>query len=203
MVPMSRWMLSPFIAFAFLIFSSCGEDVSTPKSRAYPRVIYPDRGYQAYSNANCPFVFEYPSYSSLKKDEKFFDAPTENDCWLDIHLKPFNGDIHLSYKTISKENSLAQLVEDMHKMTSKHVVKADFIDDFPIQTPNEVGGMFFEVGGNTASAIQFYLTDSTQHFVRGALYFRSTPNADSLAPIVDFVRKDLRHLISSFEWKEE
>jgi len=165
-------------------------------------VTFPERGYQAYESAECPFRFQYPSYSSIKKDEKFFKAPTENDCWMDIQLEPFNGSIHVSFKEINEENALPELIEDMHKLTAKHVVKADFIEDFVIQTENEVGGMLFEVGGDAASAIQFFLTDSTTHFLRGALYFKSTPNADSLSPILDFVRDDLNYLIDSFEWKE-
>jgi len=197
--PVLRLVLSAFVVF--LLFS-CGEDVSTPKPRAYPKVIYPERGYQTFESPACPFRFDFPAYSNIKKDEKFFDAPVENDCWMDIQLEPFNGSLHISFKEINKENTLPQLVEDMYRLTSKHVVKADFIEDFAIQTDKEVGGMLFDVGGDTASAIQFFLTDSTSNFVRGALYFNTTPNADSLAPIVEFVRQDLNYLIDSFEWKE-
>lgn len=185
-----------------LFLVACGEDVETPKSRAYPRVNYPDRAYQAYESTDCPFDFEYPTYSELNKDENFNDPTIDKSCWIDISLVPFQGDVHLSYKAINETEPLAKLLEDMHKLTSKHIVKADFIEDHPIQTENNVGGMLFELGGNTASAIQFYLTDSTDHFVRGSLYFRNTPNADSLAPIVNYVKEDLRHLINSFDWKE-
>lgn len=121
---------------------------------------------------------------------------------MDIELKPFNGQIHLSYKPISDKDKLAELMEDAHKLTTKHVVKADYIDDFAIKNENNVSGMLYEIGGNTASALQFYLTDEEEHFIRGSLYFRSTPNADSLQPILDFVRKDIDRLISTFEWKE-
>lgn len=189
------------ILSVFLI-ASCGEDISTPKPRGYPKVVYPERGYQNYEVADCPFTFQYPIYSTVKKEEKFFDAPVENACWMDLQLKPFNGSIHMSFKEISEKNGLPQLIEDMHKLTAKHVVKADFIEDYAIKTDHNVGGMLFEVGGDAASAIQFFLTDSTTNFLRGALYFESTPNADSLAPILDFVRHDLNHLIDTFEWKE-
>lgn len=185
-----------------LCLHACGERISTPKPKGYPRVVYPDRGYQSYAPAQCPFSFDYPTYSNIKKDEKFFDVPAENNCWMDIELKPFNGQIHLSYKAIDHPDKLAQLMEDAHKLTTKHVVKADYIDDFVIQNEHSVNGMLYEIGGNTASALQFYLTDEENHFLRGSLYFRATPNADSLQPILDFVRKDIDRLISTFEWKE-
>lgn len=185
-----------------MLLTACGEDVSTPKPRAYPKVEFPQRGYQDYQSADCPFAFQYPSYGEIKKDKHFFDAPAENPCWMDIQLIPFNGSLHLSFKEVTEEKPLPQLIEDMHKLTAKHVVKADFIEDYAIRTDKQVGGMLFEVGGDAASAIQFFLTDSTTNFLRGALYFKSTPNADSLAPILEFVRQDLNHLIDSFEWKE-
>jgi len=190
------------LTFSIFLIASCGEDISTPKPRGYPKVVYPERAYQDYSSDDCPFTFQYPTYSKIQKEEKFFDSPVENACWMDLKLEPFNGSIHMSFKEIGPKNTLPHLIEDMHKLTAKHVVKADFIEDYTIKTDNQVGGMLFEVGGDAASAIQFFLTDSTTHFLRGALYFESTPNADSLAPILDFVRDDLNHMIDTFEWKE-
>ncbi|HEV9036471.1 MAG TPA: hypothetical protein VGQ51_07625, partial [Puia sp.] len=94
-----------------------------------------------------------------------------------------------------------KLRDDAFKMTFKHSVKASSIDQTVIQTPNGVGGIFFHVGGNAATANQFFLTDTTRHFLRGALYFDTTPNEDSLGIVNSFLEKDMEHLINTFRWK--
>ena len=86
-------------------------------------------------------------------------------------------------------------------MTSKQSAKAYSIDDSLVNTANGVSGMFFTVGGDAATSNQFFLTDSTKHFLRGALYFDATPNADSLAVVNDFIKTDLKHLVNTFRWK--
>ena len=92
-------------------------------------------------------------------------------------------------------------MNDAFNMTNKHTVKASAIDDSLISTPNNIHGMFFKVNGDVATANQFFLTDSTTHFLRGALYFETTPNQDSLRPVNDFLVTDIQHLIASFKWK--
>jgi gliding motility-associated lipoprotein GldD len=84
-----------------------------------------------------------------------------------------------------------------------HITKADAINE---QLINDVGnrifGILYDLKGNTASAVQFYVTDSVKHYLRGSLYFESEPNADSLAPVIDFFREDVIHLIETLKWKE-
>jgi gliding motility-associated lipoprotein GldD len=87
-------------------------------------------------------------------------------------------------------------------MTNKNTVKAYSIDDSLITNPNNVNGIFFKLGGDVATANQFFLTDSTKHFLRGALYFDATPNEDSLSIVSRFLIDDVRHLINTFKWKE-
>ena len=117
-----------------------------------------------------------------------------------IDFPRFAARIYISYKQIGP-NSFDKLRDDAFKMTYKHTSKASSIDQSVIQTPNGVGGIFFHVGGNAATAQQFYLTDTTRHFLRGALYFDTTPNEDSLATVNHFLQQDLTHLINSFRWK--
>jgi len=107
----------------------------------------------------------------------------------------------LSYKEINGANSLAKLIDDSHRLTFKHTIKADFIDENILHTENNVSGILFDVGGNAASALQFYVTDSSKHFLRGSLYFYNTPNADSIAPVVKFIRPDVIKLIETLKWK--
>ena len=100
-----------------------------------------------------------------------------------------------------KKNQFDKLVDDAFKLTYKHSTKATGIKDSLMRTPNGITGIFFKVGGNAATARQFFVTDSTKHFLRGALYFDSTPNADSLGVVNDFLEVDMKHLINTLRWK--
>lgn len=179
---------------------SCKQEFS-PKPKAYPRVVYPERGYTLFSPAGCPFEFEVPSYANVVEDTIYFDKFIKGSCWYNIQIPEFNGVVNFTYKPISKDETLEKLIEDAHKLSFKHTKRADYIDEVVIQNPNKVGGLLYEVGGDAASNVQFFLTDSVHHFIRGALYFNNTPNADSMQPIVNFVKEDLRVMLKSFKWK--
>ena len=117
-------------------------------------------------------------------------------------MPQFAGRIYISYKEIGGRNNFDSLVRDGFKMAYKqHVDVATGIIDSPMVTKNGVEGIYFSLGGNTATASQFFLTDSTKHFLRGALYFDATPNADSLGIVNDFLKKDVQHLINTLQWK--
>lgn len=190
------------ILLGALLFSSC-EETYIPKPKGYPRVIFPEKKYQAYEDIECPFTFQYPVYAQIKKNTTFFNEKINNPCWLNMEFKDFNCTLHLSYNDITPENNVNKLIEDAYEMTNKHVVKADYIEDQEISTRRGIHGQISNVGGNAASAVQFFLTDTTTHFLRGSLYFSNTPNADSLAPILKFFREDILTLIESFEWKKK
>lgn len=121
---------------------------------------------------------------------------------INIDFPRFEGRIHVSYKPINAANNFDSLVRDGFKMAYKqHVDVSTGINDSLIQTPNGVEGMYFSLAGNTATANQFFLTDSTRHFLRGALYFNAAPNADSLGIVNDFLKQDLKHLINTLRWR--
>ncbi len=185
----------------FSIVTGCSSSY-TPKPRGYYRIVFPERGYQVFDNGNCPFRFEYPKYGTFNRDTVFLDTVPDNPCWFNITFPSLNGNLYLSYKEINEHNTLPKLTEDSHRLTFKHTVKADFIEENTIHTSNDVYGILYDVGGNAASALQFFVTDSIKHFLRGSLYFYSTPNADSMAPVVRFLRPDILHLISTLQWKE-
>ncbi len=105
----------------------------------------------------------------------------------------------ISYKPVN--NNLNKLVEDARTMVYKHTVKADAINESRFRTPYNVSGVYYEIGGNAASSVQFFVTDSTQHYLRGALYFNAQPNKDSLAPVVAFLKDDVVQLINTLHWK--
>jgi len=128
-------------------------------------------------------------------------AKANSDCWIYLNYEYFNAQIHFSYSEIEKEpDALAKLVNDSYKLSFKHVVKADYIEDSLMQTKSNVSGIFYNVGGDAASSTQFFLTDSTKHFLWASLYLNSPPNEDSIAPVIRFIRKDIDALVRSFEW---
>lgn len=172
----------------------------TPKRRGYFRIDFPTHQYQTFNKPGFPYSFDYPVYATVIRDSSFFDSVPENPYWINIDFPRFNARIYISYKQIGL-NTFDKLRDDAFKMTYKHTAKASSIDQTVIRTPNGVGGIFFNVGGNAATAQQFYLTDTTRHFLRGALYFDTTPNEDSLAIVNRFLQDDLNHLINTFRWK--
>ena len=174
--------------------------VYTPKPTGYYQINFPEKKYQLFDEPGYPYAFEYPTYAKVVKDSTFFGEATENEWWINVDFPQFNGRIYVSYKEIGKYK-FDSLVKHSFFMTSKQSAKAYSIDDSLVNTPNGVSGMFFTVGGDAATSNQFFLTDSTKHFLRGALYFDATPNADSLQIVNDFIKTDLKHLVNTFRWK--
>lgn len=187
-----------FLLLAFLLFfSSCDsdEDILLPKPRGYFRIDFPEKKYLTY-NSDCPFTFETPTYSLVHPDVEKNSEP----CWLNIDFPRFKGRIHISYKPVN--NNLRTYLEDSRSLAAKHQLKASAISEMVIKNDSaKVYGLIYDIEGNAASSLQFYLTDSTNNFLRGALYFIAPPNSDSLAPVVEFIRKDVFNLINTFKWK--
>ena len=188
-----------FYLFVLLLASSCNSDY-TAKPKGYFKIDFPVKKYQVFDKPGYPYSFEYPEYATIIKDSAFFGDATENPWWININFPQFGGTIHVSYKEIGP-NKFDKLVNDAFVMTNKHTIKAYSIDDSLMVTPNNIHGVFFKVGGNVATANQFFLTDTTKHFLRGALYFDATPNEDSLGIVNRFVLDDMKHLINTFKWK--
>ncbi len=186
------------ILFAFAFFA-CNSDY-TIRQRGYFKVDLPEHKYQVFDRPGFPYSFEYPVYSSVVQDTTFFEDQPENPYWINIDFPQLNGRIYISYKS-TKQNDYDKLVEDAFKMTYKHSTKATEIRDSLMKTESGVSGVFFSVGGNAATAKQFFLTDTTNHFIRGALYFDASPNADSLSVVNKFLEEDMKHLINTFRWK--
>ncbi len=189
-------ILSPII---YLVSTACNSNY-VPKPRGYFKIDFPEKKYQLFDRPGYPYTFEYPVYATVLKDSLFFGGATENPWWINIDFPQFQGRMYISYKEIGK-NKFDTLLNDAFKMTSKHSTKAASIDDSLMATPNGVHGLFFNVGGDVATANQFFLTDTTKHFLRGALYFNTTPNADSLGIVNSFLVEDVKHLINSFKWR--
>lgn len=185
-----------------LLATACKDAVFTPKPRGFPRIVYPEKAYQPFDKNYCQFGFEYPKYAQIIQDTTFFDEKPKDDCWFDIYVPQFNARIHCSYYPIDKVNTFQKLHSDAFTLAGKHNIKADYIDELKIQKPNHVSGFLFNIEGAAASPFQFYLTDSTKHFLRGALYFKAASRPDSLQPMIEFMKTDIVHMVNTFEWNK-
>lgn len=190
--------LSLFILMIIFIIS-CNSDY-TIRQKGYFRIDLPAHQYQVFDRPGYPYSFEYPVYASVIQDTTFFEDKPENPYWVNIDFPSLNGRIYLSYKDAGKDN-FDKLIDDAFKLTYKHSTKATAIRDSLMLTPNGISGIFFKVGGNAATARQFFATDTSRHFLRGALYFDATPNADSLSVVNNFLEVDMKHLINTLRWK--
>lgn len=174
----------------------------TPKPVGYYRIHFPEKKYVLFDQPGYPYSFEYPVYARVVKDSTFFRETTENPWWINIDFPQFAGRIYVSYKEIGKYK-FDTLIKQTFMLTGKHTSRASSIEDTLISTPNHVHGVFFTVGGDVATNNQFFLTDSVRHFLRGALYFDTTPNEDSLGIVNTFLLQDMKHLVNTFKWKKQ
>ena len=179
-----------------ILFVSCDNKTYQPKPRGYFRIDIPDKEYVSLDTMP-HYSFEYPVYSKITPD---YLSPEEKE-WVNVEFPAFKGTIHISYKSV--DGNLDKYLEDSHYMMTKHISRAMGIHDSVIINPdkNVYGLVYFLEGEGVASPLQFYLTDSTTHFLRGSLYFNVKTNNDSLAPVINFITDDIRHLISTMEWK--
>jgi gliding motility-associated lipoprotein GldD len=192
--------LSAAILISILSFG-CDDFTPVPKKRAYPRVVYPEKAYKSFDEKYCQFTFDQPVYATIEHDTTFFIEKAKSDCWFNIDIRPLNARIYCSYYPVRNRADFDELVKDAFEMTNKHNVKASYIEEFQVDRPEDkVYGVVFNVEGPAASTYQFFLTDSTKHFVRGALYFNTEARPDSLAPVAAFVREDLDRMVMTLKW---
>lgn len=181
----------------FTLFGCASESVDSPKPKGYFRIKFPVKTYRTYQS-NCPFTFDYPVYAKMVIDSDKNAKP----CWTNLNFPQFNGQLHLTYYDVFTEDNYNEMTESARKLAMKHTIKANSIDQKLINYPDrKVYGVYYAIDGNTASSVQFFLTDSSKHYFRGALYFNERPQYDSIQPVVNFIKKDIDRLIESFKWK--
>lgn len=181
-----------------ICLASCiDNDDYLPKRKGYFRINFPEKRYTKYKS-ECPFSFDYPVYAQVVKD----DDPTAEPCWLNVVFPTFKAKIYLSYKTVN--GNLPQLLDECRMFAIKHEVKASAINESDVSNKKEhIYGLIYDIQGNAASNMQFFLTDSTKNFIRGALYFYTSPNKDSLEPVLQFIKKDVYNMVQSFRWAKD
>jgi len=176
------------------IFNSCRKEY-TPRPRGYFRISFPAKSYKSLQMP-VPYNFQIPVYSFPGSDSlnlKQLD-------WVTIEVPANHAQIHLSYKTINK--NLGEYIEESRSLAYKHSQKASSIEEQTFMNPSKkVFGTIYNIKGNAASPMQFYLTDSITHFLRGSLYIKEIPNIDSLQPVIEFLNQDVMRLIETTEWK--
>ncbi|MCF0206376.1 MAG: gliding motility lipoprotein GldD [Bacteroidales bacterium] len=189
---MSNRFIVVAVVFACLAaLASCGSNPQVPRPRGYFRISFPEKEYKQY-DAECPFKFCIPTYSFLIKEQ--------TDCWFNVYFPSYKATIYMTYRGINGD--IDTLLNDAHDFAYKHTIKADAIEErIFVNDSARVFGCMYDIKGNVASPLQFFVTDSTDNFMRGSLYFDARPNKDSLAPVVDFIRGDVVHFIETFEWK--
>lgn len=192
---LSKIIFAPaFLCLGF--FCSCDDDEVVPRPKGYFRIDLPEKNYSRW-DSTCPFSFEVPGYCVVRPDHDANSQP----CWVNLEYVMFGGTLHLSYKKVN--NDLDTFLLQSRQMAIQHQVKANAMKESPVINDSAgVYGLIYEFGGNTASSLQFYLTDSTNHFIRGALYFWARPNADSLAPVLEFISQDVYKMVETFRWKK-
>lgn len=172
-----------------LLWYSCTTD-SIPKPKAYLALDYASPQYQELSLSR-PYTF------SVSQKAKVTDLPKE---WIQLRYPDLKASIDITYRPV--QNNLRELLLESEKLVFKHTVKADQIKATTYQDETKkVFGSLYEITGNAASQLQFHLTDSTHHFIKGSLYFYVKPNYDSVLPAVSYLKKDIIALMESLEWQ--
>jgi len=178
------------------------KEKNTPKPRGFFRISFPEKEYQSLTD-QFPYQFQIPEYANVTPDNQNPDQPW----WINLEVPANKAEVHISYYSLFNQakptrEMLAEFMEETRELAYKHSIKANAIQERVFINPDDdVFGIVYHIEGNAASPVQFFLTDSTRHFLRGALYIRATPDIDSLKPVIDFLERDVVHLIETFKWK--
>ena len=187
--------ISYFFALILVLTFSCHQDY-VPKPHGYFRIDFQKKAYHSFDSIALPYKFDIPDYGKALPDHDRLAEPY----WINLKVPAHKAEVHISYKKVEK--NLVKLLEDSRTLAYKHSIKADAINERIFINPEKkVYGTIYMIDGNAASPLQFYLTDSTKNFLRGALYIREVPNIDSLRPVIDFLTPDVIRLIETTEWK--
>jgi gliding motility-associated lipoprotein GldD len=183
-----------------LFFSACSSPESTdyvPKPKGYNRIVLPPQRYQTLEEPH-PYTFDY-STSAVILPDTFALAEKH---WIYIYYPRFNANIQLTYKDVNNSpERLKGFIDDAYKLAGKHQIRASAVQEQTIRTQSGKTATLFRIQGDVPSPLQFYTTDSTRHYLRGAIYFPTATKNDSLVPIIDYIQKDAMRLLNTLKWK--
>lgn len=173
--------------------NACDKKGPAPKPRAYPRIEYPAKEYKEFNIEQCPFTFQLPTYAEVREREE--------PCWFDLYMPTFQARLHCSYIPVNSTTEFEDLVLDAFTIASKINERANYMKESRIKNAQGVEGLAMTWTGPAASPVHFFLSDTSKHFFKAALYFDSKVQVDSLAPIVSFLQEDIDHMIRTFSFK--
>lgn len=179
------------LAFLVLLCLAC-ESNWLPKPPGYNRIELPRHEYQRLEQGY-PYQLDFSTYSRVEADS--FNLGEKE--WINLNYKEFGAKVHLTYKKIDQSTDFKTLSNDAFNLTAKHQIKAYGIKEAILLTPNGYVAVVAELSGEVPTQFQFFVTDSTSSFLRGAVYFNSALKNDSLAPIIEYIKLDMAHLINS------
>jgi gliding motility-associated lipoprotein GldD len=180
------------LLFAGIVFS-CNEK-QIPKPKGFFRIGFQEKSYLPLPEGY-PYQFDIPVYAVPVPDKSANAEPW----WINIEFPAHKAELHLSYKRIN--GNLPVYSEESRDLAYEHTKKASSIEEkIFVNRAGKVSGTIYYINGNAASPMQFYLTDSTRHFLRGALYISATPNIDSLKPVIDYLKTDIIRMIETLRW---
>jgi gliding motility-associated lipoprotein GldD len=183
-------ILSLLLAVSFV---SCNE--YTPKPMGFVR-IGKEKG-EMIKFERPEFSFLYPSYAKIE----LLKPEAGQEIWFNIVYPAYQTVIYCTYiQTNAKE--LPKILDDSHQLAYGHAIKAESIFQSRFTGSGHTTGLIYDINGSVASPVQFYITDNTSEFLRGALYFNSVTKPDSIAPVVSYIRADIVQLMESLEWKK-
>lgn len=169
----------------------------TPKPKGYNRIVLPPHRYRPLPGSH-PYTFDYSQSAVVKRDSSYMAQPH----WLNIYYPQLHANVQITYMDVARDRRLYnKMMEDARKLTGKHQVKATAIDERILKMPNGMRASVFELQGEVPSQFQFYTTDSTKHFLRGALYFQTAIANDSLAPVIEYVKTDMVQMLNTLKYR--
>lgn len=191
-----RKFFGPVLGILILFLAACSQDY-VPKPKGYNRIDLPEHSYTQLPDS-FPYQMQYSNHAEIIMDSSWMKEPY----WIDIFYPGFLATIQITYKAIGNDEALLkEYLSDSYKLTAKHQVKAYAIEESILTTPQNHTAIVAELSGEVPTPFQFYSTDSTDHFIRGALYFRTASQNDSLAPVISFIKKDIIHMINTLDWQ--
>lgn len=194
-----RYLNKYIIVIAISFFILACESDYLPKPKGYNRIELPPHQFVSLPDS-LPYDFEYSSHSKLYRDSSWI----AERYWTELVYPQFDASIELTYKPLFRSDTLLRhYFETAYRLTSKHQIKAYAIDEAVLPLPNGDAAVLAELSGEVPSQFQFYTTDSTMHFLRGALYFKTATQNDSLKPVIDYIKQDIIHLLKTLEWDED
>ncbi|EAY26971.1 gliding motility lipoprotein GldD [Microscilla marina] len=205
MTQTTNWNKGTLLAFFVFtsmlgVLAACGSETSeySPKPKGYNRIDLPKNKYVKLKE-KAPYTFELSSYAKVRPDSSRIAEPY----WFHVIYPQLKAEIQLTYKKVPNNKTFDEFIEDSHMLLNKHQERAYSIDPYTIKTPKGKTAALFELSGEVPSQFQFYISDSTKHFLRGALYFRTATKNDSLKPVIEFIKKDIIHMLNTCEWVDK